>query len=116
MSRLRLFLIILQSIWTLTYCSPFSVDAIPKIQLWHKFELQESGPKENKTTNPFEDYEFGANFTLKSLSFHVYGFYDGNGIYRVRFMPNTVGMYDFMIKNQHSIIRMINYYQVFGIM
>lgn len=70
--------------------------AIPQIELWGQFELNESGPKANATVNPFEDYDFGANFTIKTLSFYVYGFYDGDGNYKVRFMPNTLGIWSYV--------------------
>ena len=98
MAWLRTVLITLQLIWNIhLICSKHKKpDAIPKIELWTRFEIEQSGPTESKTVNPFQDYEFGANFTINKLSFYVYGFYDGNGSYRIRFMPNTVGIWDYI--------------------
>ena len=72
-----------------------------------QFELIKSGPTANTTFNPFQDVEFGANFTLKSVTFHVYGFYDGGGQYKTRFMPNAPGIWKYVtwsnIKSLDSI-------------
>jgi hypothetical protein len=55
---------------------------------WGIFELALDGPAEG---NPFLDVTFGATFTYKHRTVTVDGFYDGDGIYRVRFMPDEVG-------------------------
>jgi hypothetical protein len=56
--------------------------------LWECFEVSLDGPTDG---NPFVDVEFGANFTREHRTVHVDGFYDGDGKYRVRFMPDTKG-------------------------
>src|SRR5262249_44553913 len=58
------------------------------IAKWDIFELALSGPS---TGNPYVDVEFEATFTLGSRSLPAPGFYDGDGIYRVRFMPDAEG-------------------------
>lgn len=59
-----------------------------QVEQWGVFELTLPGPSEG---NPFTDVRFGARFSDGTQSFEVEGFYDGDGLYRVRFMPNRPG-------------------------
>ncbi|MDE3106216.1 MAG: DUF5060 domain-containing protein [Acidobacteriota bacterium] len=56
------------------------------------FELALPGPAEG---NPFLDVTFGATFTLQHRAVTVNGFYDGDGVYKVRFMPDTQGTWSY---------------------
>lgn len=58
------------------------------IARWDAFELTLNGPS---TGNPFIDASLTATFRLKNRSITVEGFYDGEGIYKIRFMPDDVG-------------------------
>jgi hypothetical protein len=64
---------------------------------WGIFEIEAKGPAENATAagNPFTDVRFGARFTFGHRTVDAAGFYDGNGIYRVRFSPDTVGHWNY---------------------
>jgi hypothetical protein len=55
---------------------------------WGIYELALKGPADG---NPFMDVRVSATFTNGSLVHDVPGFYDGNGMYRVRFMPEATG-------------------------
>lgn len=55
---------------------------------WKTYELCLNGPTEG---NPFMDVKFDAEFSSGTDHIHVRGFYDGNGQYKVRFMPETTG-------------------------
>ena len=55
---------------------------------WEIFEIVLGGPA---TGNPFIDVRLSAEFTLGKRTLKVPGFYDGDGIYRIRFMPDEVG-------------------------
>jgi len=55
---------------------------------WGVFELSLPGPSDG---NPFMDINFSASFTQGDSTIKTDGFYDGGGIYRVRFMPETTG-------------------------
>lgn len=55
-------------------------------------ELQFKGPSEG---NPFVEVRFSAIFDNGSRKVDVPGFYDGEGVYRVRFMPDTVGNWSY---------------------
>jgi len=58
------------------------------VEQWGVFEVTLAGPA---TGNPFKDVTLGARFTLKHRSVEVTGFYDGEGTYRIRFMPDELG-------------------------
>lgn len=59
-----------------------------RVQQWDIFELSLEGPTDG---NPFVDVDFGATFACAGTRVRVAGFYDGGGVYRVRFMPATQG-------------------------
>ena len=55
---------------------------------WGVFELELVGSAEG---NPFLEVELTAQFSYKHRTIEVDGFYDGDGVYRIRFMPDTQG-------------------------
>ncbi|QHN03014.1 DUF5060 domain-containing protein [Granulicella sp. WH15] len=62
------------------------------IEQWGLFEASFPGPT---TGNPFKDITLKATFTLEHRAVQVTGFYDGEGTYRVRFMPDALGHWTF---------------------
>ncbi|MGA2061114.1 MAG: DUF5605 domain-containing protein [Thermoguttaceae bacterium] len=58
------------------------------MEQWDVFEVALKGPTDG---NPFVDVTFAARFTQGGVSKEVAGFYDGEGMYRVRFMPEQAG-------------------------
>jgi len=56
------------------------------------FELTLNGPKDG---NPFVDVDLRAVFTYMNRKHTVSGFYDGNGIYKIRFMPCREGVWKY---------------------
>lgn len=69
-----------------------STIAKENIEQWGLFELALPGPSSG---NPFKDVTFTAAFTLEHRTVSVTGFYDGEGVYRVRFMPDAPGHWTF---------------------
>lgn len=65
-----------------------------QIQKWDLFEAAVHG---KSAGNPFLDYDITGTFTGEYESVTVHGFYDGEGIYRVRFMPSFEGRYTYTI-------------------
>lgn len=66
---------------------------------WGIYELAFSG----KTSgNPFMDYEIHGTFQSADETVSVNGFYDGGGVYRVRFMPSFEGNYSYVISGSYS--------------
>ena len=61
-------------------------DTHAPVPRWEVFELALAGPSSG---NPFTDVQLAATFTLEHRSVKVNGFYDGNGVYKIRFMPDT---------------------------
>ncbi len=66
-----------------------------QVAVWDFFEANFSGPSDG---NPFIDVTLEAVFTQNAREVRVPGFYDGDGIYRVRFMPDAVGEWSFSTK------------------
>lgn len=65
-----------------------------RIEKWGIFEYSAKGKSD---CNPFTDYSISARFESKSESKTVNGFYDGDGIYKVRFMPSFEETYRFTV-------------------
>jgi hypothetical protein len=66
------------------------------VERWDIFELVLNGPAEG---NPFIDVTFGAKFAYRHRVVDVDGFYDGDGIYKVRFMPDTEGEWTYTTRS-----------------
>ena len=65
-----------------------SLFAAQTVEQWGVFEIALTGPTNG---NPFLNVNFSARFTQGDLTVEANGFYDGDGIYRVRFMPEKTG-------------------------
>ena len=62
------------------------------VEQWGMFEVSLAGPSGG---NPYKDVTLTALFTMEHRSVQVTGFYDGDGTYRVRFMPDTLGRWSY---------------------
>ena len=58
------------------------------IPQWEVFEVGLAGPSSG---NPFTDVHLTATFSMGNRTVAVDGFYDGNGVYRVRFYAGYRG-------------------------
>src|SRR6478609_8687928 len=65
-----------------------SLRAADSVEQWGLYEVTLKGPTNG---NPFLDVRFAARFAQGYDSIEVPGFYDGDGNYRVRFMPEKLG-------------------------
>lgn len=86
------------------------MDDMRKVEQWDIFELEISGPIEG---NPFHDVQLQAVFTLQEdgaekKSVTVPGFYDGDGIYRIRFMPPQQGIWKFATSGSNACLDGVN--------
>lgn len=59
-----------------------------QIEQWGLFEIALKGPSAG---NPFRDVTVSAQFTHEHRTLEVKGFYDGDGTFRIRFMPDMPG-------------------------
>ncbi len=66
---------------------------------WDAYEIVLNGPSSG---NPFMDVELSAIFKNKGESITVPGFYDGNGIYRIRFSPDSQGNWNYRTESNVS--------------
>ena len=66
------------------------------IEKWGVFEAVFPGPDDG---NPFVDVVLDADFALGVRLVSAPGFYDGEGIYRIRFMPDTEGEWTFRTRS-----------------
>src|SRR5512136_1961872 len=71
----------------------FSLFGQTSIEKWKVFELTVKGPSEG---NPFKDVKLSAKFFKGSDKLTVPGFYDGDGIYKVRFMHIKEGQWNYI--------------------
>ena len=69
------------------------------VERWDIFEIGCPGFSDK---NPFVDYEIRGTFRSKSQTVTADGFYDGDGIYKVRFMPQFEEDYTFTIEGSFS--------------
>jgi hypothetical protein len=69
--------------------------------LWATYELTLTGPGEG---NPFQDVELRASFTQGERVVRVNGFYDGDGSYKLRFLPDTTGTWTYKTSSNVSAL------------
>ena len=70
------------------------------VERWGVYEVSLNGPS---TGNPFTEVELTAEFkrrdTNEEQTFEPHGFYDGDGVYKIRFMPDEVGEWTYTTKS-----------------
>jgi len=71
------------------------------IEKWDVFEITLSGPAGG---NPFVEVEFAARFTQGSRTLNAPGFYDGEGVYKVRFSPETEGEWTYTTISNRPVL------------
>lgn len=62
------------------------------VERWGVYEITLRGPEAG---NPFVEVHLGAHFRFRNRVVDVDGFYDGGGVYRIRFMPDEVGEWSY---------------------
>ena len=69
---------------------------------WGVFEISLAGPQ---VANPFTDIDVEATFSHREhRAVSVCGFYDGDGVYRVRFQPPAAGEWSFETHSNASVL------------
>jgi hypothetical protein len=69
------------------------------VEQWGIFEIAFNGPTNG---NPFLDVRLSARFTQGDSAVEASAFYDGDGIYRVRFMPETQGEWHYVTESSSA--------------
>jgi hypothetical protein len=67
-----------------------------KVECWGIFEIILDGPSHG---NPFSDVNFKGKFFKGDIIKEVDGFYDGDGVYIIRFMPDVIGEWEFITES-----------------
>lgn len=71
------------------------------VPLWEVFEFALAGPSSG---NPFTDVHLTAAFAMGNRTVNVDGFYDGGGVYKVRFMPDTEGQWSYKTSSSEATL------------
>jgi hypothetical protein len=71
---------------------------LQSIEQWGRFEASFAGPSRG---NPFVEIDLSADFQQGDRALRVRGFYDGNGVYRIRFMPPAQGTWRYVTRSNH---------------
>ena len=69
------------------------------VEKWAIFEIRMIGTQKG---NPFRDVEVSAEFSNGDRVYRPQGFYDGSGIFKVRFMPTREGIWQFVTKSNRK--------------
>lgn len=75
------------------------MDKLQQVERWDVFELSFNG---EGMDNPFTEGKIYGRFQNDNEEKTIEGFYDGDGIYKIRFMPSFVGNYSYEIKGNFS--------------
>ncbi|HEV2696218.1 MAG TPA: DUF5060 domain-containing protein [Verrucomicrobiae bacterium] len=74
--------------WCIAGIAALVASATDTVEQWGMYEVALPGPTNG---NPFLDVKFAAQFKQGDVTITADGFYDGDGTYRVRFMPEKRG-------------------------
>lgn len=77
-----------------------------EVEQWGILEIELKSEKTYK--KPFSDVEIWAYFKKSGDLKKVYGFYDGDSVWKIRFMPQDIGEYSFSIESNASEFNGLN--------
>jgi hypothetical protein len=77
----------------LVFLVSFSVYGVESTEKWDIFEISINGPSKG---NPYKDVQLKATFSHGNKTIEIHGFYDGEGVYKIRFMPATEGEWSYI--------------------
>ncbi len=83
----------LLAVLMIAVCSHASLFCQTIVEKWKVFELTLQGLAEG---NPFTDVTLSGRFIQASDTISVRGFYDGGGVYKIRFMPSNEGRWTYI--------------------
>jgi len=73
-----------------------------RVEKWDVFELTLSGPNAG---NPFLDTWLKATFRKGAREVTIDGFYDGDGVYKIRFMPDSPGQWSYLTESNAAALQ-----------
>lgn len=70
------------------------------VRMWEEFALELKAPEVlARVSNPFVDVTLEAEFRCGPVSVRATGFYDGDGVWRVRCMPSRTGVWSYRTRS-----------------
>ncbi len=81
----------------------FSASA-EKTEQWDIFEITLKG---TQIGNPYIEVDLSATFIIEGFEITVNGFYDGNGAYKIRFMPDRTGKWRYVTHSNQSSLNAV---------
>lgn len=100
--------LILFPILVMIFMSCKTDSELQKTEQWSVFEIELTGPEAG---NPYLEVNFEAIFTNGNEAVKVPGFYDGNGIYRIRFSPPSQGAWDYKTSGSDSQLHTVGSFE-----
>ena len=89
----------LNLVFLITFAFSVSVSGIDTIEKWDFFEISLDGPSNG---NPYKEIQLSATFSNGDKTVDINGFYHGEGIYKIRFMPGTVGKWEYITSSNNK--------------
>ncbi len=93
----------IKSIFCLLFFSSYALFGQVNTEKWKIFELTLKGPSNG---NPYKEVKLNGRFMHDHDTVQVQGFYDGDGVYKIRFMPDEEGEWHYYttsnIKKLHN--------------
>jgi hypothetical protein len=75
---------------------------IPKIERWDRYEITLKG---SASGNPYTGITLKATFSNGADNVLVNGFYDGDGVYKIRFMPSKTGVWNYVTISNSALLK-----------
>jgi len=72
-----------------------------RVERWDVYEIAFDGPSQG---NPFDDVRIAARFECDGGQLRVPGFYDGDGVYRIRFSPPELGRWRWRSESNVAVL------------
>src|SRR5688572_30147091 len=91
----------MQSIFTLLFVFNCALQAQMNIEKWKVFEVT---LKAGIAGNPFTDVQLAGKFIHSGDTITVAGFYDGDGVYKIRFMPQKEGSWNYTTTSNNKTL------------
>jgi hypothetical protein len=91
-----------QLLFAIAIFMPIFLFGQSQVEKWKVFELTLHGPSAG---NPFTEVELNAIFTFNDNHIIAKGFYDGNGIYKIRFMPDNTGIWKYETQSNIPVLQ-----------
>ncbi|MDP0500825.1 MAG: DUF5060 domain-containing protein [Verrucomicrobiota bacterium JB022] len=82
-----------------SHLTAWAVTAPSSVEQWDVYEIELEGPSDG---NPFAEVRLTGTFSDGEQSTEVAGFYDGDGVYRIRFMPPKPGNWTFQTRSNRT--------------